>query len=253
LQINGRDYTIEHDGDGPAVLMIHGLGGTGTFYQPQVEALADRFRLIRPDLEGSGRTPLSSDAPLSISGWADDLQVLLDHLGVAEVRIVGHSMGTLIAQELAIRLGDRVLALLGAVKAPAEPGRKAQAERGEGPRRGDGCRRIGGRRERHVRNDPAGPSGAGRVHPRTAAAPAARGYARSCEALGSAAEPDTARVTAPLLLLTGTEDKVGPPAAAEELAGRVSQEATLRVYDAVGHWTAIEAPHEVATDLQKFL
>jgi 3-oxoadipate enol-lactonase len=256
VQINGTDYTVDVDGSGPAVLMIHGLGGTGTFFQPPVDALSERFRLIRPDLEGSGRTPLSGKAKLSIPGFVDDMHALADELELDELRIVAHSMGTLVAQELAIRLGDRVsaVALLGAVKAPGEAGRTAQGERAA-----------------KVREDGMGAVAPGIVaaatsettrteHPERAAfvrelllRQPPEGYAQTCEALGAATEPDTARITAPLLLLTGAEDKVGAPASSEELAGRVSQDATVRVYDRVGHWTTIEAPHEVIADLQKFL
>ncbi|MGH3504892.1 MAG: alpha/beta fold hydrolase [Nocardioidaceae bacterium] len=255
MQINGKDYAVDIDGAGPAVLMIHGLGGTTSFYQPQAEALAERFRVVRPDLEGSGRTPLQ-DGPLSIGGWVDDFEALIGQLGVEEVRIVAHSMGTLIAQELAIRLGDRVtaLALLGAVKAPPEAGQKKQAERAATVR-AEGMAAVAGgivtgATSEHTR----------RKHPERAAfvrelllRQPAEGYAQSCEALAAATEPDTAKITAPLLLLTGSDDKTGPPAASEEISARVAQDATVRVYDNVGHWTAVEAPAEVTSHLGKFL
>lgn len=256
MQINGTDYAVDVDGDGPAVMMIHGLGGTSSFYQPQAEALSERFRVIRPDLEGSGRTPLTRRGPLSISRWADDLEALIATLAPEEVRIVGHSMGTLIAQELAIRLGDRVaaLALLGAVKAPAEAGRAAQHQRAALVR-DHGMAAVAPAVVAAATSETtrsAHPVRAAFVRELLLRQPV-EGYAQSCEALASATEPDTRRITAPLLLLTGVEDKVGPPAVSEELAARVDQDATVVVYDHVGHWTAIEAAHEVTTDLQKFL
>lgn len=256
MQINGTDYAVEVDGDGPAVVMIHGLGGSSSFYQPQAEALSERFRVIRPDLEGTGRTSLSNRGPLSISRWVDDLQYLIEALALDEVRIVGHSMGTLIAQELAIRLGDRVaaLALFGAVKAPAEAGRAAQRQRAATVRdQGMGAVApaiVAAATSEITRS--AHPVRAAFVRELLLRQPV-EGYAQSCEALASATEPDTSCISAPLLLLTGAEDKVGPQAVSEELAGRVGQDATVVVYDNVGHWTAIEAAHEVATDLQRFL
>lgn len=256
MQINGKHYAVDIDGDGPVVLMIHGLGGTGSFYQPQAEALAERFQVVRPDLEGSGRTPLAGNGPLSIGRWVDDFEALVDQLGVDQVRIIGHSMGTLIAQELAIRLGDRVaaLALLGAVKAPAEAGQKAQAERAAKVRaEGMGAVAPGivaaATSEKTRRDNPVR---AAFVRELLLRQPA-EGYAQSCEALAGATEPDTAKITAPLLLLTGSDDKTGPPAASEEIAGRLAQDATVRVYDDVGHWTAIEAATEVTRDLGQFL
>ncbi|MCW2948380.1 MAG: alpha/beta hydrolase fold protein [Actinoallomurus sp.] len=256
MRINGKDYAVEIDGAGPPVLFIHGLGGTANFYQPQAEALAGDFQVIRPDLEGAGRTPLSGQAKLSITGWVDDLLALVEQLRLRELRIVGHSMGTLVAQELAIRLGDRVaaLALLGAVKAPGEPGRKAQRERA-GKVRAEGMIAVAPGIVAAATSETTR-----RDHPERAAfvrelltRQPAEGYAQSCEALGSAVEPHTAKITAPLLLLTGEEDKVGTPATSEELAERVAQNAVVRVYDQVGHWTAVEAPRQVTQDLQKFL
>jgi pimeloyl-ACP methyl ester carboxylesterase len=52
MQINGstpRELAVEIDGAGPAVLMVHGLGGTSNSYQVQAQALADRFQVIRVD------------------------------------------------------------------------------------------------------------------------------------------------------------------------------------------------------------
>ena len=40
MQVNGKELAVEIDGDGPAVLLVHGLGGTGNFYQVQADALA---------------------------------------------------------------------------------------------------------------------------------------------------------------------------------------------------------------------
>ena len=52
MQVNSKELAVEVDGQGPAVLLVHGLGGTSNFYQPQAEVLAETFQVIRPDLEG---------------------------------------------------------------------------------------------------------------------------------------------------------------------------------------------------------
>ena len=104
MRINGstpRELAVEIDGDGPAVLMVHGLGGTSNFYQVQAQALADRFRVIRVDSAGAGRSPVADG--ISISSHADDLAALLDQLGVSDATVVGHSMGTLVVRTLAAR------------------------------------------------------------------------------------------------------------------------------------------------------
>jgi len=52
VQVNGKELAVEVDGQGLPVLLVHGLGGTSNFYQPQAEVLAETFQVIRPDLEG---------------------------------------------------------------------------------------------------------------------------------------------------------------------------------------------------------
>src|ERR1700742_952539 len=116
-EINGKPVFVEHEGEGPAVLFIHGLGGTTNFYEPQARALADSRTVIRFDLTGAGRSPLTGT--ISVEGWADDAEAILDALGIDTAVVVGHSMGTLVAAHLAATRPARVsrLALLGALRA----------------------------------------------------------------------------------------------------------------------------------------
>jgi 3-oxoadipate enol-lactonase len=110
VKVNGKDLAVEVGGHGPAVLLVHGLGGTSNFYQPQADVLAESFQVIRPDLEGSGRSPATGE--LSIDGLAADLAALLDALGLVRVALVGASFGGLMALALALREPDRAAALV---------------------------------------------------------------------------------------------------------------------------------------------
>lgn len=78
----------------PVILFFHGLGGSLNFFRPAIEVagLDKTHRLVLFDLEGHGRSPLSS-ASLSIEGFAQDAKALLDDMGVKKVHVVGHSMG----------------------------------------------------------------------------------------------------------------------------------------------------------------
>jgi pimeloyl-ACP methyl ester carboxylesterase len=166
VQVNGKELAVEVDGQGPAVLLVHGLGGTSNFYQPQAEVLAQTFQVIRPDLEGSGRSPVTG--PLSIDGLADDLAALLDTLGIESARVVGHSLGTLVVRSLAARYPDKVsaLALLGAVRPPAPAGQEAtRAPGGDRARAGNGGGGADDRGQRDVGGHPAGPAGSRGVRP----------------------------------------------------------------------------------------
>src|ERR671925_1861905 len=91
---------VEIDGQGEAILFVHGLGGTSNVFTPQVLALGSRYRTVRPDLAGSGRSP--SSGPLSIAGFADAIVRLARVLGIERAHLVGHSMGTIVCQHLAV-------------------------------------------------------------------------------------------------------------------------------------------------------
>jgi 3-oxoadipate enol-lactonase len=253
VQVNGKELAVEVDGDGPAVLLVHGLGGTSNFYQVQADALVERFRVIRVDSAGAGRSPIADG--ISVESHADDLAAVLTELGVDSAKVVGHSMGTLVVRALAARHPDRVsgLALLGAVREPAEAGRQAQRDRAAVLREKGTAAVAPGvvanalsettRRERPevaafvrelvMRQDP-------------------EGYARNCEALAAATDPGPVDPKLPLLLVTGSDDKVGPPEASQELA-TAHGSATVEILPGVGHWTAIEAARATTDLLLKFL
>src|SRR5271154_6960562 len=89
-------------GRGEPLLLIHGLGCSGADWAFQVAALEHRFRIIVPDLPGSGHsTPPRGE--YSIAGFADALWKLLDHLGITRTNIVGFSLGGAVALEMAAR------------------------------------------------------------------------------------------------------------------------------------------------------
>lgn len=106
------DTTIHYevDGSGPPVLLIQGVGVIGAGWTPQLDGLRDRFTLCAFDNRGIGRS-----APLvqrtTIEAMASDALALLDALGWARAHVVGHSMGGLIAEQLALDAPTRVRSL----------------------------------------------------------------------------------------------------------------------------------------------
>ena len=253
MQVHGKELAVDVTGEGPPVVLVHGLGGTSNFYQPQVAPLAERFRVVRPDTEGSGRSPVTGR--LSIEGFADDLADLVRELGDGPVRVVGHSMATVTVRTLAARYPDLVshLALLGAVPAPLpDAGRQGQHDRAA-KARAEGMAGIADAVMLNATSETTR-----RDHPATAAAVREmvlrqdpEGYARSCEALAGAQDPGPVRPDLPLLLLTGADDGVGAPAVSRELADAHGS-ASFEVFDGCGHWTALEKPFEVTEHLLKF-
>ena len=102
---------VERRGEGPDVLLIAGLGDPAEAWQPQLDGLADRYWVTAYDNRGAARTPLA-DAPLSASSMADDAAALLRALEVPSAHVAGFSMGSAIAQELALRHPDVVRSLV---------------------------------------------------------------------------------------------------------------------------------------------
>jgi pimeloyl-ACP methyl ester carboxylesterase len=115
LSVNGMDIFVatggrDFDSARPTVVLLHGAGFDHTIWALHSRWFAHHgFGVLAPDLPGHGR---SSGAPLaSISDMADWTAALLDAAGCAKARLVGHSMGSLIALETASRHPERVSAL----------------------------------------------------------------------------------------------------------------------------------------------
>ncbi|MFD3503249.1 alpha/beta fold hydrolase [Streptomyces sp. NPDC058678] len=97
--------------DAPALLLSHGWGGDGREWSAHAETLADRFRVIVPDLRGHGRSevPEQGNTPMDM---ADDLAALVEILGCGPVVAVGHSMGGQVVNLLAVRHPELVRSVI---------------------------------------------------------------------------------------------------------------------------------------------
>ena len=111
IHTGALELWVERTGDGPDVLLIAGLGDPAEAWQHQLDGLADRYRVTAFDNRGVGRTALP-DGPLSAATMADDAAALLRALDAPRVHVAGFSMGSAIAQELALRHPDLVRSLV---------------------------------------------------------------------------------------------------------------------------------------------
>jgi 3-oxoadipate enol-lactonase len=93
-------YFTEY-GSGPPLLLVHGLMIDGDMFEPVVEGLAARHRLIIPDLRGHGHSR-GLPPPYTAAQLAADLSRLLDHLGIETAAVLGYSQGGAIAQQLVL-------------------------------------------------------------------------------------------------------------------------------------------------------
>ena len=103
VQANGIDYYYEIHGSGEPLLLLHGgLGSIDMFRGLVLPALAKTRQVIAVDLQGHGRTPLG-DRPIDLVNIGDDLAVVLDKLGFAQVDVAGYSFGGGAGLRLAIQ------------------------------------------------------------------------------------------------------------------------------------------------------
>jgi 3-oxoadipate enol-lactonase len=111
----GGRLAYQVTGDGPPVVLVHGFGLDLRMWDPQVEPLATRFRVLRYDCRGFGASgPFDPAVPYT---HAEDLLALLDHLAIQDAALVGLSFGGRVVLQAALAAPARVrgLALLGAV------------------------------------------------------------------------------------------------------------------------------------------
>ena len=98
---DGDQLYFETHGDGPPMALVSGLGGVMAFWQPHLAAFAGRHRVILHDHRGTGQSTRSR-IEYSVDQMADDLLQLLDHLGVEQVDLIGHSTGGAVGQTIAL-------------------------------------------------------------------------------------------------------------------------------------------------------
>jgi 3-oxoadipate enol-lactonase len=242
--------------DGPAgqpVLVLgNSLGTSRQVWQPQLPALAGRFRLLRWELPGHGRPggPLAPAGPYSIDGLGAAVLALLDRYGIERAHYAGISLGGMAGMWLAAHAPDRIGALGLCCTSAHMPPASAWLERAALVRSA-GLAPV------------AGPSlgrwftaAFRRAAPGTVAACRATleavdpaGYAGCCEAIAAMdLRPALARIAAPTLVIAGSEDPSAPPPHAALLATRIPA-ARLTVVRGAAHLANVQAPGPVTAAL----
>jgi 3-oxoadipate enol-lactonase len=243
---------VEVEGAGEALVMLHGLGGTSNVYTPQMSLVAPRFRVIRPDLPGSGRS--AAIPTLTLTAMIEIVLRALRVMGVEQAHLVGHSMGSIVCQHIAVQQPALVksLVLLGPLLSLPDAARQAMRERAT-KARSEGMGEIAGGvvtgatsgdtknsnpvaiafiRELLMRQD-------------------AEGYARNCEALAESSAADVSQIRCRVLLMAGDEDAIAPPSTVRAMAQQIEW-ARVVVLNRCGHWLTIERAAEVTGTLKEF-
>ncbi len=255
--IAGFEMAFEDQGQGMAVVLIHGYPLQRQIWTPQVAALSQRFRVITPDLRGFGESqPVMG--PITMELLANDVHALLQARGVRTAVIGGHSMGGYVALAFARQYPEMLRGLIlvnSRASADSEAGRAGRAAAASRARR-DGARAIADdmlpkllaahtlQRQPHL---------AASVHAMmTAVQPDVLAEAQ----LGMAARRDSHDVLEtlflPVLIVAGAHDALIPFSEAERMASLVPG-ARLAALEDSGHLASLEAPDACNAALWDFL
>lgn len=266
--LDGLALHYHLEGRGPAVALIHGLGGFAESWRYNTEALTHRATVLTPDLPGFGRSA-KPPTRYDLTFLARALGGLLDALGIEQVSLVGHSLGGAVAVAYGLMHPDRVerIALIGAL-VPGVPYRLAWGAR-LATLPGVGEALALGRYRRLYRAALARCFHAPRAEEvaflvdfayeertgwpaRLAFLAALRALRDEVERRGPAYGRALAELEAPILLIHGRQDPV-VPADHCAAAARTLPRAAVRWIDACGHFPQIEHARVVNDWLGEFL
>lgn len=237
-------HTVHGAADAPVVVLSNSLGATRGMWDPQVPALAERFRVVTYDTRGHGDSP-APPGPYTLDDLVDDLVALLDRVGAERAHVAGLSLGGMTAMRLAVREPARVdrLALL-CTSAKADP--QGFLDRAAAARSGGTA--------------PLAPVVVSRwltpayaaEHPDLVARLEAmiagsddEGYAACCEVVaGLDLREDLGRITAPTLVVSGWEDPALPPEHQKLIADAIPG-AELVTVSPGAHLANLEQPLQV--------
>ena len=255
---DGVELAVFVSGDGPSLLLIPGLGARSSVFDPIMPDLRRRHRVITYDPRGLGESGDGGD--ITLANMALDAVAVLDAARVGTTAVFGASMGGVIAQHLVIDHPDRVARLMLAATAPgggrgvaASPADRA-ALLGKGARTPEDAYRLACTvlySPQFQRTHPAFIAVQIAERARNPVGPRVFSSQMLAMSQTDGSFERLAGVTAPTLVLHGTDDVVTPYENARILARQIPH-ATLRPFDGCGHLFFQERPAETARVIAEF-
>ncbi|MFN2587748.1 MAG: alpha/beta fold hydrolase [Actinomycetota bacterium] len=251
------DY-LDSGGGGTPVLLVHAFPLHARMWEPQMESLGDRWRLIAPDLMGFGGSDAPEDpAGYTVDAFAGDLKAVLDELGIDRAAVVGLSLGGYVALAFLRKHRSMVAALvLADTRAEAdapENVEKRTNQQGIVREQGPGALTDGligallGEPTREKKPDVV------ETVRRLMENPAA-GYIGALEAMKRRPDstPDLTSIDVPTLIVVGENDTLTPPELSRKMHEHVGG-SRLVVIPEAGHLSNLEAPEAFNGALAEFL
>ena len=262
FSVEGVELACFDQGTGTPVVLLHGFPLDHMMWQPQIDTLSSRCRVIAPDLRGFGNSSLSSSdvsEGVEMSRYAADVITILDGLHINEPVIMGgFSMGGYVLWQVALSYPERIRGLvLCDTRAAADTTEAAQGRLGmaaEVLRSGTGPvaeamlpKLLAPQTlaEKHAVVQQL--DGMIREAAPAAIAAAQRGMARRADVRGQLASLDK-----PALLVVGTEDALSPPHEMSDMALAMPNANLVEINNA-GHMTTLENPAAVNSALESFI
>ena len=248
---------LRRPGAGPALVCLHGIGSRGESFVPLLPFLPADWDVIAWNAPGyAGSDPLAADWPVE-GDYAGALLAFLDALGLDRVRLLGHSLGTLMGAAFAAAHSERLSALIlgacacGHGTAPGELSDAAQ-DRLEALV-AEGADAFAAKRAPRLLADAGKTQALERVQAAMAAV-TLPGYGQAVRMLASGKLEDSlARVTLPTGFIWGDGDVVTPRAQTDRAMAARGGTAPLRVLKGAGHALHAEAPEAMAGALIEIL
>ena len=252
---HGVDIAWWEQGNGPPVLLLHGVGAASESYDAIVRQLDSRFRLLRYDLRGHGESGKPA-GPYALADYIADAVALLDARGIQRAHMVGFSFGGMIAQAIAATHPQRVdaLVLISSVAARSDEERTRIRARASTLESGGAASTIDAALERWF--TPAFRE----AHPeiveqriKLATANDPAGYAAAYRVFAeSDMDEELQAIRARTLVMTGEHDVGSTPRMARLIHQRVAG-SRLEILPGLRHSVLAEAPELIAKHLLRFL
>jgi 3-oxoadipate enol-lactonase len=254
IEVDGCPLYVEVEGrdDAPVLMLSNSLGTDLHMWTPQAKPFAERFRLLRYDRRGHGKSGVPS-GPYSMERLGRDVLGILDHLHIEAVDWCGLSMGGMVGQWLGANAPGRIRRLLLANTSSWFPVKEPWNERIAVVRE-RGMAAIADATMARWFTAPfiaREPDAIAQMKAMVLATPAA-GYVANCEAVRDMDHRDILRaIKAPTLLIAGRHDVATPVEAAEFIRDRITG-AALTLLEA-GHISNIEQASDFTATVLDFL
>ena len=245
-------YAYKGDPSGTPVILLHGYGDSWFSYSRLLPLLDKKYRIYIPDQRGHG----DSDRPVggyALQQFAADIVAFMDAMNVKDAAIVGHSMGSFIAQHVAVLAPERVnrLVLIGSatkIRNGVVEGLQREITGLTDPVSEKFVREF----QASVTFKPVPPAFFEVIVKESLKLPAPVWRQVMAEMLAPEAEVDLKKIKNRTLIIWGDKESIFPRSEQDMLTSAL-RNSVLKVYADIGHVPVWEAPEQVAKDLQEFI